>query len=298
MAGIVLINLALGVMGGDGFPELRGPYLGQVPPETGVQIFAPGIIKPAKGFHSSVVFSSAGDMACWTEMSAGRTACTTRIAGLWRLPELLPFDPEYGVREPMFSRDDQRLYFLSRRPLADDPVERERVWYVERVLSGWSKPRVIDPVVAAHPTHWQFSLTSAGDLYFTSEARGVRGEQDIYVARWGEGVFLPPEDVGDRINSDVREFCPFIAPDESYLIFARSVPEERGRSDLFISFRLVDGTWTKAVNMGDEINSLHNETSPVVTPDGRYLFFLRVSGDVNDVYWVTTEVITELRPGP
>ena len=50
--------------------------------------------------------------------------------------------------------------------------------------------------------------------------------------------------------------------------------------------------------MGDEINSLHNETSPVVTPDGRYLFFLRVSGDVNDVFWVTTEVITELRPGP
>ena len=93
----------------------------------------------------------------------------------------------------------------------------------------------------------------------------------------------------------MRDFCPFIAPDESYLIFSRSVPEERGRSDLFISFRDVDGTWTEAVNMGDAIDSLQNEVSPVVTPDGRYLVFLRVSGEVNDVYWTKADIIEVLR---
>jgi hypothetical protein len=101
---------------------------------------------------------------------------------------------------------------------------------------------------------------------------------------------------GDRINSELREFCPFVARDESYLMFARTVPEERGRSDLFNSFRDADGTWTEPVNMGDTVNSLHNETSPVVTPDGRYLFFLRVSPDVNDVTWVDAHLIDELRP--
>jgi len=297
-AGAALISLALIAVGEDGFPELRGAYLGQKPPESGAEVFAPGILKPANGFHSSVVFNSAGDTTCWTEMAAGRTTCTTRVDGLWSRPELLPFDPEYGVREPMFAHGDQRIYYLSRRPPAHDPVERERIWYVERTPAGWSTSQPIDDVVTAHPTHWQFSFTAAGDLYFTSEAPGVRGEQDIYVARWREGVFLPPEDIGAQINTDGREFCPFIAPDESYLIFSRSVPEERGRSDLFISFRTTEGMWTEPVNMGDEINSLHNETSPVVTPDGRYLFFLRVSGDVNDVFWVTTEVISELRPGP
>lgn len=277
------------------FPELRGPYFGQTPPETGVEVFAAGILKPNSGFHSSVVFNSAGSEACWTAMSSGETFCSRRVDDRWTPPELLPFDPEFGVREPMFAHGDRRLYYLSRRPLEHDPVNRERIWFVEQTPSGWSEPRVIDHVVAAHPTHWQFSLTAGGDLYFTSEIEGVLGEQDIYVARWRGGTFTAPESVGEGVNSDEREFCPFVAPDESYLIFSRTVPEERGRSDLFVSFRQPDGTWTEALNMGDVINSEHNETSPVVTEDGRYLFFLRVSGEVNDVFWTKADVIDELR---
>lgn len=277
------------------FPELRGPYLGQDPPQHGAEVFLPDCLRPSSGFHSSVVFNGAGDEACWTEMEEGRTICSTIIDGRWTQPGVLPIDPEFGVREPMFAESDQRLYFISRRPLDHDPVDRERIWFVEREQSGWSTPRVVDEVVTAHPTHWQFSLTAAGDLYFTSEIDGVRGEQDIYVARFRDGAFSEPESAGDRINSDVRDFCPFVAPDESYLIFARSVPEERGRSDLFISFRDRDGAWTEAINMGDDVNSPANEVSPVVTPDGRYRMFLRLSGDINDVYWIGAEVIETLR---
>ena len=281
---LITVSIATTCNAGD-FPELRGPFLGQTPPESGVEIFAPGFLEPATGYHSSVVFNAA----------AGETYCSERIGDRWARPGKLPFDPEYGVREPMFAHGDRRLYFLSRRPLAHDPVTRERIWSVERNGSDWSKPQLIDAVVAAHPTHWQFSFTDKGDLYFTSEAPGVRGEQDVYISRWRDGAFTEPESVGEGVNTDLREFCPFIAPDESYLIFSRTVPEERGRSDLFISFRTAEGTWTEAVNMGDEVNSLHNETSPVVTPDGRYLLFLRVSGDVNDVYWTSTRIIDQLR---
>ena len=47
--------------------------------------------------------------------------------------------------------------------------------------------------------------------------------------------------------------------------------------------------------MGETVNSLHNETSPVVTSDGRYLVFPRVSGEVNDVYWTKADIIDALR---
>ena len=136
------------------FPDLRGPYLGQRPPQSGVEVFAPGILKPATGYHSSVVFNADGDEACWTAMAAGVTYCSRRIEDRWTAPEILPFDPEFGVREPMFAHGDRRLYYLSRRPLEHDPVNRERIWFVERTPSGWSAPRVIDDLVTAHPTHW------------------------------------------------------------------------------------------------------------------------------------------------
>jgi hypothetical protein len=35
-----------------------------------------------------------------------------------------------------------------------------------------------------------------------------------------------------------------------------------------------------------------------VTYDGRYLFFLRVSGEVNDVYWTDASIIDGLRSAP
>jgi hypothetical protein len=289
----VLVAFA-GVEQYESFPELRGEYMGQEPPKVGVCEFAPGLLKPEGGFHSSVVFNTAGDEAYWTDMG-GHTFASRREDGTWTRPVVVPFDPEFGVREPMLAHGDRRLYFLSRRPLEHDRVARERIWYVERSGTGWTDARIVDETVTNHPTHWQFSLTENGDLYFTSEIAGAGGGQDIYVSRWRDGAFSEPVSVGGAVNTGEREFCPFIAPDESYLIFSRTVPEEKGRSDLFISFRDDEGKWSKAVNMGESVNSLHNETSPVVTPDGRYLFFLRVSGDINGVFWTNADVIDELR---
>lgn len=268
-----------------------GSYLGEEPPGDVPRVFAPGLLEPEGGFHSTVVFNATMDEAYWTSME--ETSYVMRwVDGVWTPPVLLPFDPEYGVGEPMPAGRD-RLYFLSRRPPEDDPVERERIWWVEREGSGWSDPRVIDAAVAAHPTHWQFSFTAAQDLYFTSE---VGRSQDVYVARYRDGVFGGPERLGEAVNSELREFCPFIAPDETYLLFARSVPQASGRSDLFVSFRDAEGRWTEAVNLGDTVNSRHNEVCPVVTPDGEYLFFTRASDEVNDVYWVRADVIDAARP--
>lgn len=277
-----------------GFPELRGPYLGQTPPGDVPEPFAAGLIESPNGFHCSAVWSPAGDRVLWT--AQGETILESRrMEGLWTRPVPLPLDSDYGVGEPMFVPGGDRLYFLSRRPPEDDPVVRERIWFVENDGQGWSEPQPIDEVVRAHPTHWQFSFTTRGDLYFTSEVEGTGGGQDIYVARRDRQRFRAPESVGNAVNTDVREFTPFVAPDESYLLFARSVPEEKGRSDLFVSFRRKDGGWTTAVNLGDTVNSLHNEVCPIVTPDGRYLFFVRVSGEVNEMVWVNTEVIERLR---
>jgi hypothetical protein len=276
------------------FPTLQGPWLGQDPPGTTPVAFAPGLIKPSSGFHSTVVFNGSGDEAYWTAMASGESYISRLVDGVWTRPELLPFDPEYGVREPMPSPDGERLYYLSRRPLPDDPVERERIWSVRRTAAGWSEPQPIDPIVRAHPTHWQFSFNAAGDLFFTSECAEARGEQDIYVARRGEdGGFAEPRSVGAGVNTDAREFCPFVAPDESYLLFSRTRPG--WRSDLYVSFRSADGTWSDAANLGRTLNLEHNEVCPVVTPDGEYLFFLRVSREVNEVFWVSSSVIAAVR---
>ena len=53
-----------------------------------------------------------------------------------------------------------------------------------------------------------------------------------------------------------------------------------------------NGLWTKAVSMG---NDFKNAVCPYVSPDGKYLFFLEMGMGHNDIYWVSTKVIDELR---
>ena len=55
------------------------------------------------------------------------------------------------------------------------------------------------------------------------------------------GEYSPPLNLGPNINNEFHEADPFIAPDESYLIFARKDPEGFGGADLFISFRNEEG---------------------------------------------------------
>jgi Tol biopolymer transport system component len=76
----------------------------------------------------------------------------------------------------------------------------------------------------------------------------------------------------------LHEYEPFIAPDQSYLIFmAAGRPDGRGGGDLYISYHK-DGVWSKAQNLGEKINSPRDEYSPKISPDGKYFFFASARG--------------------
>jgi Tol biopolymer transport system component len=118
-----------------------------------------------------------------------------------------------------------------------------------------------------------------------------------YSGRLVNGKYSKPENVGETINTELSESAPFIAPDESYLIFGKEAQGDRTvKSGLYIAFRDADGKWTKPTYMGDEINS-GGAASPYVSPDGRYLFFNSGRNGNYDVYWADAKIISDLKPG-
>ena len=268
---------------------LRGPYFGQAPPGGTPVLFAPESFRDPGEYHSPVVFSPDGTEAYWSPMPGhGRntTLMSQMVDGVWTSQRYVDFGLEAGATEVAFSPDGGTIFFLSRRMLEGEqgayPVEDapERIWYAPRTSDGIGTPRPI-PEVVAYPTHWQFSVAASGNLYFTSRGGG---SADIYVVPFEGTTYSEPRPLGIEINSDEGENCPFIAPDESYLIFTRDLG--RNDSDLYLSYRRSDGSWTEAERLPSPINSEASEIYPVVSPDGRYLFFLSWREGAGRIFWV------------
>jgi len=90
------------------------------------------------------------------------------------------------------------------------------------------------------------------------------------------------------------------------VIFTGLREEGYGSGDLYVVFRDADSGWGEPVNLGPEVNSEILDYCPMVTPDGKYLFFSRRRSEPpggwpnvveGDVYWVDAEVIERLRSG-
>ena len=65
----------------------------------------------------------------------------------------------------------------------------------------------------------------------------------------------------------------------------------------YISFRDENGNWKTAKNMGEPINTKAREKAPIVSPDGKYLFFTsdRSPQKSRDIFWVDTKIIDKLK---
>lgn len=275
------------------FPLLEGPYLGQKKPGKEPELFANGIVAGYLRLHSSVVFSPDRKEAFWTVSvppkesgySRGVIMASKMKHNRWTAPVKVS-DSVNDDDVPFFSPDGQKFYFISSRPTTPGgKAGKENIWVKERTGGGWSQPKPLDPKVNAHQMHWQFSVDNKGNLYFA-------GGGQVKCSKYVKGRYTEPKKVDTGLPGGGT---PFIAPDGSYLIFQGKEPNGP-RGDLYICFRKKDGAWTPAKNMGAAINSGGNDLCPIVTPDGKYLFYLTSKSGIYGPHWVDAQLIEDLRP--
>lgn len=278
-------------------------YLDQKGPGMEAKLFAPEVLGTSANEHSAVAFSPEGTVVLWAVMDGqyrGRLFEMQFKNGKWSLPASRAFaDTTSDDYNPCFSTDGKLLFFSSKRKAPSGyPVGNgNRIWVVERTDNGWGIPKPIDTTVSKS-REFGFSVAGSGTLYFASSSGGPN--LDIYQSKYTEGTYTEPEMLPAGFNSNGYEDGPYIAPDESYLIFESSRDQEDGNLDLFITFRNGDGQWGAPVNMGPKINTKNYERFPRLSPDGKYFFFasdrIKGSGRLGyDMYWVDAKIIEELR---
>ncbi len=192
----------------------------------------------------------------------------------WSEPEIAPFSGQYWDADPFFTRDGKTLYFISNRPVKpDDPPKQDfDIWKVEKEEKGWSDPVHLPPPINSESSEYYPTLADNGSMYFGSRREGGKGATDIYCSRLEDGKYRTAMNIGEAINTPGNEFEPFIAPDESFLIFMATPTEALDQTDLWISHHL-EGQWTKALILPVPFNSAAMEFSPKISLDGKQFFF-------------------------
>lgn len=263
---------------------LTGPYLGQTPPGETAEVFAPGIVNAP--LYESKEGMFAGSMDAFYFVKGPKDGPERQLIaienqnGQWR--QSVVFE---GETEPSFSPDGNTLYFQTR--------------FMERTATGWTDLQPIGAPIANLPI-MRLSVATSGTLYFDSFSPEL--DVPLRYSRLVNGTYEEPKELGAQFAVGRYNAHPYIAPDESYVIWDSRREDGFGTSDLYISYRLQDGSWGQAINLGDKINTVHAENYPTVSPDGKFLFFDRRIGTGDDrtvaIYWVDAGFIEDLKPKP
>ena len=285
-----------------------GNYFGQTPPGATPEVFARGIVSTDNLEHSAPAFSPDGTEVFWSmwrrpDQGEPQVIMTARCdGGSWSVPAVASFSGRRVDAGPVFSADGKRLYFSSADP-APPPPGGTRVYdiaFVEKQGEGWSEPKCLNLVARYPELRFVYSPTIArdGTLYFTAFAPGPLNDFGLYRAEFRNGEYGKPELLPRNINlPPYLNWTPFIAPDESYLLFSSNRGSQPGDvGDLYLSPRQADGSWGDPASLGAPVNTEWQERFPALSPDGKYLFFTRsTEHHSHDIFWVDASTVPALR---
>ncbi len=272
------------------FPIYRGKYLGASPPGDDPEPFVPELFRDIYRVHSPPTFTSDGREVYWEAMfmmgvnSASRVWFMREEDGVWQAPRVAPF-AEYPCGGPLLAHDDRSLIYHSLRPRTPhgELAADLDLWLVERRGADWSEPIHLDPPINLDGESEVFPyLAPDGTLYIRRNDRG-------YV-QYGrvEGKYVELGVIGGCFQADYVDPCRAM----EHVILMSDRRRGRFHYELFISFHLADGTWSRPVYMGDRLHQGARTDLGRVSPGGRHLFFVR---DYSH-YWVDAGIIEELRP--
>jgi hypothetical protein len=321
---IVSVVMVIGCLDSADQPGVYGVYFGQEPPGDTAELFAPGILSTGMHKDCGPAFSPDGNEVYFRIAQAPHSiiAYMTRENDVWSEPEIVSFSGQYSDGRPALSADGRSIYFSSNRPSdnSGENKEDEDIWVVNRAGPGWGDPILLDSTINSPVSDWGVAIAANGTLYYTHTVTTANStEFRILRSPLVNGQHVTPEDLGDIINRHGAA-SPCIVPDESFIVFASmGHPENKGVSDLYVSYRDPDGCWSNPVSLGDNINSAGFDYFPSLSPDGKYLFFVSTrsrewsassrqrtfdemkrmytgpGNGRNDIYWVDARIIERLR---
>lgn len=150
--------------------------------------------------------------------------------------------------------------------------------FFESIILGnrqYSKATLIKGDINLEPSKGAINISQDGEwlIFAGYNFRGGYGDFDLYISYYTPTGWSEPENLGRNINTESWESSPSLSPDKRALYFSSNRPGGYGGKDLYVSYRMPNGKWGPAKNMGPTINTVGDELAPFIHADNATLYF-------------------------
>jgi OOP family OmpA-OmpF porin len=172
---------------------------------------------------------------------------------------------------PVLTADQSELIFTRR--LGDGPNDDEDLVISRKNSNGqWLAPESISRNINTKDNREGTCSISADGRKLILTVCPLNG-CDLYESIKIGNDWSEPRNLGPNVNSRAWDSQPSLSSDGRTLYFISNRGGGLGQRDIWVSVMNDMGQWTKAVNLGSNINSQFDEYSPFIHANNKTLFF-------------------------
>lgn len=180
---------------------------------------------------------------------------------------------------PFVSADERTLFFTSRRDKNTGNLRSYNGYFTSDIYSStstkgvWSKAKNMGPMINSAEDEqcvgispdgknmilYVDNINFPGDLFHTEVQKSKQ---------FGRAVPF-----NEPINSEYLDGEACYGADNNVIFFVSARKGGEGEDDIYMSRRLPNGEWGVPTNLGPNINTPYREAFPVISEDGKTLFF-------------------------
>ena len=186
---------------------------------------------------------------------------------------------EFIEHSPVISADETVLIFTSTREggTNEEKTEKDDFYediYISRKTSetSWSIPNLIGENINIKGHEASIGLSVDGEQLFIYKDDEI-GNGDIFSSNLEGDTWSKPKRLEGDVNTSHLENHATLSSDGKTLYFVSNRPGGLGGMDIYKVKRLPNGKWSRAENLGANINTPFDEQSPYIHPDNTTLYY-------------------------
>ncbi len=185
---------------------------------------------------------------------------------------------------PTLTANDQTMLFTRRVKVENSSLEQEDFYISVKENDQWQMAKALK-YINTSGNEGAPSIAPNGELIVFTACENVYGEYgggkkglgscDLFYSFRVGNQWSKPRNMGPNINSRNWETQPSISADGRTLYFVRANKKKRGINnlDIYTSILNKEGEWTLATKLSEVVNTPRDESSVLIHPDGRTLYF-------------------------